>query len=175
MIDINVQESFISFDEYITVLEFEFIQKHEYQVCALEMISETIIKLQLIDMSDEDECFMMSFVIFSKTLMMCLQLNDRIMINFDLSELSLTSHWHVRVLSSVMFMFHEIVSVIVTCLWIHFMNDDKNLTDAAHWTDDSVSTFATDCNNHDFWLMKSEVVIIENDESFNDACFNMKA
>lgn len=31
------------------------------------------------------------------------------------------------------------------------------------------------CNDHNFQLMKSEIVMIENDESFNDAHFNVKA
>lgn len=92
MIDISMQESFISFNEYITVLEFEFIQKHKYQVCVLEMIFRTTIKLQLIDMSDENKCFIMSFIIFSEILMMCLQFNDKIVINFDFNELSSTFH-----------------------------------------------------------------------------------
>lgn len=72
--------------------EDRFIQKHKYQVCALEMIFKIIVKLQLIDISDENKCFMMSFVIFSKTLMMYLQLNDRIMINFNLNELFSALH-----------------------------------------------------------------------------------
>ena len=92
MINISTQESFISFDEYIIMLEFRFIQKHKYQVCALKTVFKTIVRLQLINMSDRDEHFIMNFVIFLKTLMMCLQLNDRIMINFNLNELSLTLH-----------------------------------------------------------------------------------
>ena len=55
------------------------------------------------------------------------------------------------------------------------MNDDRNSIDAAHWADDSVSTFAMSCNDHDFQLMKNEVVMIENNESFDDACSNVKA
>ena len=72
MIDISTQESFISFDEYIIVLEFKFIQKHKYQVCVLKTVSETIVRLQLIDISNENKHFIMNFIIFSKTLMMCL-------------------------------------------------------------------------------------------------------
>ena len=55
------------------------------------------------------------------------------------------------------------------------MNNDENLMNAAHWVNDLVLTFVMSCDDHDFWLMKSEVVIIENDKSFNDACFNVKA
>ena len=175
MVGISAQESFASFGEYTTVLGFGFIQEHEYQVRALEAVSGTTVRLQLIDMPGGGGRFMMGFVTFPETLVVRLQPNDRIVINFDLGELSSAPHWHARVLPPVAFAPRGAVSVIVTRPWIRPMDDDGNPTGAAHWADDPVPTFATGCDDHDFRPVKGGVVVIEDDGPFDDARSNVEA
>src|SRR5699024_10516490 len=99
---------------------------------------------------------------------------DRIVVNFDLGELSSAPHWHARVLPPVAFAPRGAVSVIITRPWIRPMDDDGNPTDAAHWADDPAPTFATGCDDHDFRPVKGGVVVVEDDETYDDATQNVQ-
>lgn len=54
------------------------------------------------------------------------------------------------------------------------MDDEGDLTDASHWADNPVSTFATGCDDHDFRSVKGGAVVVEKDATYDDALQNVE-